>query len=195
MSENISTESIDLRVRRSREYLIRALFTLAQDKPLQKITVRDITEEAMVNRSTFYAHFVDKYDLFTTAIGQRMRHDLAIGLDESTGFTSANLRTLILVGGNLMTRILNDCRQTSMDELLPVIMKEMQISIYEVVSVWANTLTISKIEAKTVAIFTTGVIFGAVSFWGQESDNTQSIEELADEIMPLLMEGIRQHTS
>ena len=194
MSENVSTESIDLRIRRSRKHLIEALFTLVQDQPLQKISVRDITEEAMVNRSTFYAHFVDKYDLFTTAIGQRMRHDLAIGLGDSTGFTYTNLRTLILVGGNLMTKISNDCQQTSMGELLPVIIKEMQNSIHEVVSSWANTLTISKAEAKTLAMFTTGAVFGAVSLWGQQSDNTQSIDELADQIMPLLIESIRRYT-
>ena len=195
MSENISTESIDLRVRRSRENLIEALCKLTKDRPLQKISVREITEEAMVNRSTFYAHFVDKYDLFTIAIGQRMRHDLAAELSDATGFTYTSLRTLILVGGNMMTGISNNCQQVSMGELIPVFMKEMEHSIYEVVSLWANTLTISKAEAKTLAMFTTGAIFGAVLLWGQQSDNTQSIDELADQIMPLLMEGVRRHTN
>ncbi|MEL6269902.1 MAG: TetR family transcriptional regulator, partial [Chloroflexota bacterium] len=67
MSENAS-ETVDLRIKRSRKFLIEALLTLMKDKPFQKISVRDITEEAMVNRSTFYAHFTDKYDLFSTAI-------------------------------------------------------------------------------------------------------------------------------
>ena len=194
MSENISTESIDLRVRRSRENLIEALCKLTKDRPLQKISVREITEEAMVNRSTFYAHFVDKYDLFTIAIGQRMRHDLAAELSDATGFTYTSLRTLILVCGNAMTGISNNCQQVSMGELMPVFMKEMEYSIYEVVSLWANTLTISKADAKTLAMFTTGAIFGAVLLWIQQSDNTQSIDELADQIMPMLMEGIKQYT-
>ena len=195
MSENVSIESVDLRVRRSRENLIEAICKLTKDRPLQKISVREITEEAMVNRSTFYAHFVDKYDLFTIAIGQRMRHDLAAELSDATGFTYTSLRTLILVGGNMMTGISNNCQQVSMGELIPVFMKEMEHSIYEVVSLWANTLTISKAEAKTLAMFTTGAIFGAVLLWGQQSDNTQSIDELADQIMPLLMEGVRRHTN
>ena len=148
----------------------------------------------MVNRSTFYAHFVDKHDLFTTAIGQRMRHDLATVLSDSAGFTYTNLRNLILVGGNMMAKITDDCQQTSMGELVPVFMNEMQGSIHEVVSSWTNTLTISKAEAKTLAMFTTGAIFGAGLLWVQQSDNTQSIDELADQIMPLLMEGIRGYT-
>ncbi|MBV7337881.1 TetR/AcrR family transcriptional regulator [Chloroflexi bacterium TSY] len=194
MSENVPTESVDLRVRRSRKNLIEALCTLVKDRPLQKISVRDITEEAMVNRSTFYAHFVDKYDLFTVAIGERMRHDLATVLSDLTGFTYNNLRMLIVVGGTMMMRISDDCQRTSMGELIPVFMKEMEHSIYEVVSLWASTLTISKAEAKTLAMFTAGAIFGAGLLWGQQSDNRQSIDELADQVMPLLMEGIRQYT-
>ena len=194
MSENVSIKSVDLRVKRSRKHLIEALCTLVQERPLQKISVRDITEEAMVNRSTFYAHFVDKYELFTIAIGQRMRHDLASELSGSTGFTYTNLRNLFLVGGNMMTKISNDCQKTSMGELIPVFMKEMQHSIHEVVSLWANTLTLPKAEAKTLAMFTTGAVFGAGLLWAQQPDNPQSIDELADQMMPLLMDGIRQYT-
>lgn len=190
MSENVSEESVDLRIQRSRKYLIEALLTLMQDQPLQKISVRDITDEAMVNRSTFYAHFTDKYDLFKTAIGQRMRHDLATGLGDSTGFTKTNLRTLILISGNLMMKISEDCQPTSMDELIPLIMTEMQDSIHELVFTWASDLKISKSEVKTLAMFTAGTVFGTVALWGQHSDAQLSIDQLADRVMPLLMDGI-----
>ena len=69
-------------------------------------------------------------------------------------------------------------------------MKEMQHSIHAVVSSWANNLTIAKAEAKTLATFTTGAIFGAGLIWVQQSENKQSIDDLADQIMPLLTEGI-----
>ena len=190
MSENDLQESVDLRIQRSRKHLIEALLTLMQSKPLQKITVRDITKKAMVNRSTFYAHYTDKYDLFTTAIGQRMRHDLVNGLGNSTGFTKTNLRTLILVSGHLMVKISEDCQPTSMGELVPLIMTEMQNSILEIVSEWADDIAIPKSEARTLAMFTAGAIFGAVVIWGQQVDTRQSIEDLANRIMPFLIKGI-----
>ena len=40
-----------------------ALKTLLLKKPLNKITISDITEECGVNRMTFYYHFKDIYDL------------------------------------------------------------------------------------------------------------------------------------
>jgi AcrR family transcriptional regulator len=53
----------DLRVRRTRALLQKALVELTIEKGFTEVTVRDITQRAMVNRSTFYHHYLDKYDL------------------------------------------------------------------------------------------------------------------------------------
>jgi AcrR family transcriptional regulator len=58
----------DLRVRRTRKLLKRALVELTIEKGFVNITVSDIAERAMVNRSTFYRHYVDKYDLLSQYI-------------------------------------------------------------------------------------------------------------------------------
>ncbi|HEX2906841.1 MAG TPA: TetR family transcriptional regulator, partial [Phototrophicaceae bacterium] len=57
------TENEDLRVRRTRKLLQQALIELTVEKGFAAVTVRDITERAMVNRSTFYRHYLDKYEL------------------------------------------------------------------------------------------------------------------------------------
>lgn len=46
----------DLRVRRTRKLLQQALIEGSLKKGFVALTVRDITEYAMVNRSTFYRH-------------------------------------------------------------------------------------------------------------------------------------------
>jgi AcrR family transcriptional regulator len=56
-------EAEDLRVRRTRKQLQQAFMELTVEKGFAALTVRDITERAMVNRSTFYRHYLDKYDL------------------------------------------------------------------------------------------------------------------------------------
>ena len=53
----------DLRVRRTRKLLIQALIEGTVEKGFAALTVRDITRRAMVNRSTFYRHYLDKNDL------------------------------------------------------------------------------------------------------------------------------------
>jgi AcrR family transcriptional regulator len=53
----------DLRVRRTRKLLKRALIELTIEKGFAAVTVQDIADRAMVNRATFYRHYLDKYDL------------------------------------------------------------------------------------------------------------------------------------
>jgi AcrR family transcriptional regulator len=53
----------DLRVRRTRKLLQKALLEATVEKGFAHVTVSDIAERAMVNRATFYRHYKDKYDL------------------------------------------------------------------------------------------------------------------------------------
>ncbi len=54
-----------------------ALFLVMERKSFEKITVQDILEEAMINRSTFYQHFSDKY-----AILERLQEQYIGGITE-----------------------------------------------------------------------------------------------------------------
>lgn len=54
----------DERIRRTRGRLSDALVALMQEKPVDKITVQEVLDQAGVGRSTFYLHYRDKDDLF-----------------------------------------------------------------------------------------------------------------------------------
>jgi AcrR family transcriptional regulator len=64
-SEKMTQNIEDLRVRRTRKLLQKALLEAASEKGFAHVTVSDITERAMVNRATFYRHYEDKYALLT----------------------------------------------------------------------------------------------------------------------------------
>lgn len=53
----------DRRVLRTKEFIRTALVVLIEKKGFDAITVTDLTEEANINRSTFYLHYEDKFDL------------------------------------------------------------------------------------------------------------------------------------
>ena len=54
----------DRRVRKTKKALREGLAELLTEKSIQKITVRELTDRADVHRSTFYANFLDIYDLY-----------------------------------------------------------------------------------------------------------------------------------
>lgn len=68
--KKVTQKSEDLRVRRTRKLLKKALVELTIEKGFAEVTVRDLTERAMVNRSTFYRHYEDKYDLLSEHIAE-----------------------------------------------------------------------------------------------------------------------------
>lgn len=54
----------DRRKLKSKEDINKAFLSLLQEKGISGLTVFNITERANINRSTFYLHYKDKYDLF-----------------------------------------------------------------------------------------------------------------------------------
>lgn len=53
----------DLRVVKTRRNIEDTFLRLLRDVPFERITVKMVTEKALVNKGTFYRHYLDKYDL------------------------------------------------------------------------------------------------------------------------------------
>lgn len=53
----------DRRVRRTKKAMAEALAELLLEKPLNNISVREISDMADINRGTFYLHYRDVYDM------------------------------------------------------------------------------------------------------------------------------------
>ena len=58
----------DLRVIKTKNLLYQTLIELMKDKTFEEIKVSDICSKAMINRSTFYAHYEVKYELLVDFI-------------------------------------------------------------------------------------------------------------------------------
>jgi AcrR family transcriptional regulator len=56
---------LDRRVKYTRMVLKTSLMKLLNEKPISNITVKELCELADINRSTFYTHYGDQYDLLT----------------------------------------------------------------------------------------------------------------------------------
>ncbi len=62
--------STDLRIKRTHKMLREALISLTLEKEFDAITVKDISERAMINRTTFYLHYEDKHDLLLRCMNE-----------------------------------------------------------------------------------------------------------------------------
>ena len=75
--EERSAEKLDLRQRKTRRQLTQALVELMEARPFQELSVTDICRQAMVHRTTFYAHFTDKQELLHYLMSQAEQESIA----------------------------------------------------------------------------------------------------------------------
>ncbi|MBU3130472.1 TetR/AcrR family transcriptional regulator [Clostridium tagluense] len=54
---------VDLRVIKTRANIKNTFIELLSEKELNEITIQNILDKALINRSTFYKHYSDKYEL------------------------------------------------------------------------------------------------------------------------------------
>lgn len=59
----MTQKKMDLRILKTRKAIKIAFLTLIHTKGYERMTIQDIADEAMINRNTFYLHYVDKIDL------------------------------------------------------------------------------------------------------------------------------------
>jgi AcrR family transcriptional regulator len=63
----MNAEKPDRRIQRTRELLHKAILELIAEKGYNAVKIQDITERANIGRTTFYAHFNSKEELFASA--------------------------------------------------------------------------------------------------------------------------------
>lgn len=69
----------DKRIIKTKRNIEKTFQQLLQRMPFEKITVKLLIEEALINKGTFYAHYLDKYDLvgkITTAYLEKFKTSL-----------------------------------------------------------------------------------------------------------------------
>ena len=93
-SENKS----DLRIRKTEQAIKNAFIELRAKKPLEKITVKELCELALINKSTFYSHYEDIYAL-SEAMEQETVESIIGSIDHLKDYTTDNSDAFTLFSG------------------------------------------------------------------------------------------------
>ena len=80
---------MDLRIKKTKRAIRSAFYELIKEKPLEKITVREIAERAEINKTTFYAHYETVYDL-VDQLEQEAVAEVISQLNTAQGLLSKN---------------------------------------------------------------------------------------------------------
>ena len=95
----------DLRVRKTKANLYKGLLQLMEEKSFEDIKVIDICNVSLINRSTFYDHFNDKFELLTSLMNDT-KEELVEQLNQNKDIKINNIKEyFMLVVKDLLTFI------------------------------------------------------------------------------------------
>lgn len=162
----------DMRVKRTRALLSQALLSLINRHSYHSISVKDICEEAMVHRATFYAHFNDKYDLLAYSLKQ---------IAEEFRFSEGSMEEFHLKLFDVAMkykRLFSQLLLEERDSLRYVIRKEMTAGMKQ--HLLSETQKKSASSEMVMAAFT-GATLGVLNWW-IENNMALNAEEVYSEI-------------
>lgn len=81
-------KKIDKRILKTKKNLYEGLLEVMKEKTFEDVKVSDICDKALTNRSTFYDHFSDKYELLTSLIND-LKEELVITLKSNSNPTDS----------------------------------------------------------------------------------------------------------
>ncbi len=99
-------EKLDARKRYTQMVLKEAFLTLLKEKPVNKITVKEVCTLAQLNRATFYAHYSDCF-----ALMQSIENELIAAFEKSLRYVNSfDVSTLIAAIYDMVDQNQEACR-------------------------------------------------------------------------------------
>ena len=90
------------RIKLTKSLLHNAMLKLIKDKPLQKISISELCQEAGINRSTFYKYYGSQYDLFEE-MQQKFIEKINAAMRSYTNYSGSSMieRTMLYLNEHL----------------------------------------------------------------------------------------------
>jgi len=144
-----STEKDDLKSKKTKNALNTSLLSLLGKYSFEKISVRNICEEALISRAAFYAHFTDKYDFLQYWLMNLVKK--CPNQDQMDIHTSEVINKVVNEHKKTIRNLVLDARKETMDVLFDVILTTLNFD-----------MTNEKIDAKSIVIsnfYAGGILF------------------------------------
>lgn len=98
---------MDKRIVKTRNSLNKALVEALKQKPLTKITVSELCEDAQINRSTYYLHYRDAYDQYEQ-LEETLYREFIATMDQFIETHQNWFSDLLLPSSNAQTQLLEE---------------------------------------------------------------------------------------
>ncbi|AKG72857.1 TetR/AcrR family transcriptional regulator [Salinicoccus halodurans] len=183
----MAEERLDPRVMRTRKLIMDAFISLSEEKEFKNITVKDITEKALINRATFYYHFEDIYDLLEKALSEVLMVNLGRKTYEGRSLEKDDVADIFLAVTNFQEALASRCHRGYEDTIARIIRDQIEVIIYNML---INQQEEKDGELRTVAVMLSWAVYGASEEWKRNSRETDP-KAFIKKVIPHLVSSVR----
>lgn len=184
----MSVNPEDPRVKRTRQLFVQAFNDLVGKKRnIYSISVHDITNQATVNRTTFYAHFQDKYDFLEYWMTEKFQKTIRDRLPEQTRCNADNLRILIQTIFDFLLRF-RQCSTPEDKQFEAMFENAMRQDLHRLLLKRVNemdTQGFSQEKLEAAALIISWGIFGSALQWSRNTQD-RSVETMFEEVIEVI---------
>lgn len=177
----------DRRVKYTKMVLKESFIKLLEKKDISKISIKEICENADINRATFYAHYNDQYDLLRK-IENELLHNINAHLAEFD--QEINNMNAVLLAEKIFEYLKENaklCKLLLSERGDFNFQKQVMMLVYDIIiSKLTNNNMITKEDAEYVYSFTITGCVGIVQKWLDE-DMKKSAHFMAEMVVQLTL--------
>ncbi|MTT30869.1 TetR family transcriptional regulator [Terrilactibacillus sp. BCM23-1] len=185
--------SVDLRVKKTKHAIKEQFIKLLSEKNFTHITIKDITEKALIGRGTFYLHYKDKYDLLSQIIKEEIQL-LLKNLEPEKALNYGRLKEKLVI--EYITKILKHIRDHHLFFKVMflnegVVGFRQQLKRAMVGKVKENphfTNSVDPVNLEVTVTFVSSGILGVLEWWIKE-DMPLDPDSLASKLQSIISRG------
>lgn len=162
---------LDPRMVRTRKLLIDSFLELSKVKKFKDITIKDITDQATINRATFYTHFLDKYELLEEVFSEALLKKLKEILSVNERLNERKIIECFLVITMHFKEVENECLPKTrtyddfFEERIKLALENLFVNLFR-----KNSSGMGMREIQSMSIFLSWGLYGLVTEWRKETE-------------------------
>ncbi|HKM00056.1 MAG TPA: TetR-like C-terminal domain-containing protein [Mobilitalea sp.] len=182
----MKSDKVDRRVKYTKMVLKESFINLLEKKEISQVSIKELCEDADINRATFYAHYSDQYDLMRK-IEHELLDNINVQLSELDQYDDMNA---VLTVEKIFEYIRENsklCRLLLSDRGDFSFQKQIMILVYDkIITELTDNNMITKEDAEYVYSFTISGCVGLVQKWLDE-DMKKSAHFMAEMVIKLTL--------
>lgn len=173
--------------------ILRVFGDLAASRPVDKITVKDITDQCGISRNTFYYHYQDIYQVLKAYVQYSAEHVIELMAEDEGGSGRAGLKGIRYLEAN-RELLCNLYRSAANEEVRTCLQSASQVIFDRLIESVSQGMEVQPEDKRILSSVCQYTVRGIMTSWMEEDGalNGETLEQVLSRLDYLFKGAIRE---